>query len=627
MRRTRGHLRHALLALSVGAWAFAGPASAQSPIGPEFLPPNLPSLPELPLAPPGGTPFPGQSPATAARPSPPSGPIAPTTPRSGEHVLRLNAPHMELSIVELQSRVIESPNRIKLVEDFNPATVSVEALNPTQIRVRAEAPGVTSIRVTDEFGGVHQVEVFVERDLRELQSNIGRLFPGSAVKVVGVRDSIILQGWVSQPDQIPAIVDLATLYGTVQNHIQVAGGNLVQINVKVLEVQRTKMEKLGFDFTAIGQDFEIATTLGATADSQIAFSIIGSDTLFDGFIEALKDERLIKILASPKVATISGRPATMNSGGEFPVPIGGGVGVPPTVQWRQYGISVESLPIVLGKGRVRLEVAAEVSERDFNNVIDVGGFAQFGLSTRNVNTGVEMNFGETLMIGGLISSRLTVNTNKIPYLGDIPYLGAAFSRKNHEMAETEIVILVTPHLVSPMSAGQVPTNGPGMNSDGPTTHELFFNGHVEVPLFGPDCPDCPAGAPGLIGPGIIGPSGMPTGGPAMGTESLQYFPGDPGPQPTPASSTPAPPSPRGMPMTDEARPGGVEAASWNSQRQPGRATNAAYSTLAPDTNQRSQANRPSNNVRQPSQSPGLISPEQGYVRPTPKFLGSTPTSR
>lgn len=471
--------------------------------------------------------LPAPAPGAASAPGP-----APLHP--GERVIRVLRPRADLAITELQSRVVEFDARIRLVDDFNPQTVTVTALSPNQLRIRAEAPGVTSIRVTDEFDNVFHLEVMVEKDLRELQSHLKRLFPGSSIDVVGVKDSVILRGWVTQPSQIPQIVKLAATYSPdVQNHIEIGGGNLVQLSVRVMEVQRSKLEQFGFNFLAMGQNYFYASTPGglapiagatlpfggppsvnvlptARANVTQQFAVLGSSDIFEGFIEALKQESLLKIMAEPKVATTSGRPAAIHSGGEFPILVPQGVGAS-SIQFRQFGIRMEAVPLVLSEGRVQLDLAAEVSERDFSNSVDVGGIRVPALTSRNVNTRVEMDFGQTLMIGGLTQDRLTVSTNKVPFLGDIPYLGAAFSRKSHQIATTELVIMVTPNLVGPLSPGQVPCNGPGLNSDRPTTCEILFNGHVEVPRYRGDCQVCP--------PGMIGPEGLP-GGWAPGAGAL-----------------------------------------------------------------------------------------------------------
>ena len=182
---------------------------------------------------------------------------------------------------------------------------------------------------------------------------------------------------------------------------------------------------------------------------------------------------------------------------------------------------MEVVPVILGNGRLRLQVQPEVSERDFANSVTIAGQIIPGLTTRRVNTEVEMKFGQTLMIAGLISSRQTADTNKVPFLGELPWLGAAFSRKNYTESETELVILVTPELVAPLEADQVPQGGPGFFTDSPTDRELFWGGLIEVPKYGDECEGCvlPMSMSNLVPPGQLVVPGLMEDGSSAGSSS------------------------------------------------------------------------------------------------------------
>jgi pilus assembly protein CpaC len=624
-----------------------------------------------PLPAPSGAPA---QPLAAAAPQP----AAPVPSHPGERVTRLTSPDSEFTLTELQSRVLESEGRIKLVDDFNPSVVTVTALAPNQLRIRGEAPGITTVRIADEFDKVYRIEVMVERDLRELEANLRRLFPGSAVQVVGVKDSIVLRGWVTQPSQIPQIVALATTYSpNVLNHIVIGGGSQVVLSCKVMEVQRSKLESMGFNFLSLGQNYYFASTPGnlapiasaalpfggppdilpqaaALANPQFQFAILGNSDIFRGFIEALKQESLLKILAEPTVTTTSGRPAHLHSGGEFPILVPQGVGTA-TISFRDFGIRLEAVPIVLGNGRVQLDIAAEVSERDFSNSVDVNGIRVPGISNRNVNTRVEMNFGETFMLGGLTQDRLTSSTNKIPVLGDIPYLGLAFSRKTQQVATTELIILVTPHLAQPMSEGEVPCNLPTMNSDTPTCKEFFVDGHVEVPRYsgGGTCQPGMGCPPGMIGPmGSMPPTispdqiyGQPAeygSGPALAPDA-GYAPGF-APQGLPQT----PNFPLGAPPTELGQPAaGMPVGAARNSPWPAtglspavaadyRTSSSVRTVAAGDADL---ASRPTTAAAATPADPGLIQPRRtapatttyppnpAYQRAAPQYVGSSPSTR
>jgi pilus assembly protein CpaC len=179
----------------------------------------------------------------------------------------------------------------------------------------------------------------------------------------------------------------------------------------------------------------------------------------------------------------------MLSGGEFPILVPQSLGTV-TIQWKEFGVRLTAVPILLGNGRVRLNLQPEVSQKDFSNAVTTGGLTVPGLTTRRVNTSVEMRFGETFMLAGLTEVQDTAQTFKTPFLGEIPYIGAAFRRVQYQTTETELVILVTPVLAGAMQDCQMPPGGPGMFTEQPTDHELYWYGMLEVPSYGGVCPNC-----------------------------------------------------------------------------------------------------------------------------------------
>ncbi len=543
--------------------AFA-PWYAQAQFEPPTLPPAQLTPPveralPIPAAPPAqptpGQASPGQASPESIPPAPPAPPAAnvpvPTRPdappvQPGEMIFQVSAPFSKLQLRVLDTRVLELGNRIKFVDGFDQDKITVVPLSPHRVRVRAEKPGVTSVKLIDEFDNTHNIEIFSQPDTRELQAYLERLFPETAIEVIGIRDGVVLRGWVTKPSEIPEIMAISEqFYPVVQPQLTVSGPSQVQLHVKVIEVQRTKLRELGFNFLLIGQQFYAyngvgslaplssaelpfggppSVTVGGSAftNSNFQFAITGNNNIFQGFLHALQQEQLAKVLAEPVLVTTSGRPATVHSGGEFPVPVPQGFGNL-SITWKEIGIKLEAVPIILGNGRLRLDLAPEVSERDYGNTVSINGQVVPGIASRSVNTQVEMRFGETLMIGGLISSRKQGTTHKVPFLGELPWIGAAFSRKSFQVGETELVILVTPQMVSPMKAWEVPPGGPGLNSSDPTMRELFLDGNLEVPVFGPECPggNCPPSNQ-LIPPPMVpiqAPLNEPTPAPAPSVTS------------------------------------------------------------------------------------------------------------
>jgi pilus assembly protein CpaC len=231
------------------------------------------------------------------------------------------------------------------------------------------------------------------------------------------------------------------------------------------------------------------------ANPSLMGGVVNNNYSFNMFLDALQSESLLKILASPVLVTTNGQPANMLSGGEFPILVPQSLGTV-TIQWKEFGVRLTAVPILLGNGRVRLNLQPEVSQKDFSNAVTTGGLTVPGLTTRRVNTSVEMRFGETFMLAGLTEVQDTAQTFKTPFLGELPYIGAAFRRVSYQTTETELVILVTPVLAGAMQDCQVPPGGPGMFTSQPTDRELYWFGMLETPSYGGVCPNCGPGSNG-----------------------------------------------------------------------------------------------------------------------------------
>jgi pilus assembly protein CpaC len=265
-----------------------------------------------------------------------------------------------------------------------------------------------------------------------------------------------------------------------------------------MEVSRTKLRALGIDWTLNGSGSNAITSVpGALVDlgtnsrsgSLINASVVAGD--FNGLISALRQDDLIKLLAEPTVVATHGRPARFNVGGRVPflVPTGNGA---VTIQYEEFGTSVDFLPFVVGPGRIRLEVRPEVTEPDASRGIIADGINVTGFTTRYVETAVEMQAGQTFAIAGLLQSRTEATIRRTPFLGELPYVGSLFRRVQERRNDIELLITVTPEFVDAMAAHEVPCGGPGLSTTSPSDKELYCKGYVEVPNLYGDC-GCPQG--------------------------------------------------------------------------------------------------------------------------------------
>lgn len=424
---------------------------------------------------------------------------------SGE-VVRVVGSRINLEITERFSKVLEFPSRIAAVDGHDEDVLTVHPLSPSKIRLQSVSQGVTQAVFTDENGAVTTVTVLVSGDARFVQAVLREKFPEASITATRVRDAIVLRGTVSEPSVIPEIQEIAETHGRVLNQIRVAGPQHVQLNCKIFEVQRSRLRQLGFDFLFRTPSFvggsapsgvnpisglsiipgaAPAGALAATGlpQSQMALGIVSDTFSFQGVLQALREEGLLKIQSEPTILTRSGQPGRIVSGGEFPIPVPQGLGTI-AIEYREFGTRLECAPIILSPRRLKQQIVAEVSERDQTTAVTIGSVQVPGISRRLVENEVEMNFGETLVVGGLVLNRSTASTRKIPFLGELPGIGALFRRVQYTDAETELMVVITPELVAP--AG-MPDRLPGTSTSIPTDRELFYQGVIEVPNYGGWC--------------------------------------------------------------------------------------------------------------------------------------------
>ncbi len=275
----------------------------------------------------------------------------------------------------------------------------------------------------------------------------------------------------------------------------------VQTDIRIAEVSRSAMRQIGFNIISnpmpgeqvaglsapgSGGGFEFGGGGGINPLSDTAFRPIGdafnlllsdSDQDFAGVLSVLERRGLMRTLAEPSLVAMSGQTATFLAGGEFPIPVvqsGGGNGSV-TIEFKEFGIRLSLTPTVLQNDRIALKVAPEVSELDFTSGVTVQGVQVPGISVRRTDTAVELGDGESFIISGLVDQSLSANVDKVPWLGDIPILGTFFRSTSYERQDRELIMVVTPNLVTPL-APETRVKMPGEEYDeyNPSAGELFF---------------------------------------------------------------------------------------------------------------------------------------------------------
>ncbi len=246
--------------------------------------------------------------------------------------------------------------------------------------------------------------------------------------------------------------------------MQVGGVQQVMLEVRVAEMGRKLMKRLGFNFAFFdGKEFAVSllNSLTSFTEAEGVYTSLAGTTInglfrfhhgsqsWTGFIDALKGEGVMKILAEPTLITLSGQEAEFLAGGKFPVPVPGDLSEI-KIQWQQYGVELKFTPRVLSNNKISLKVMPAVSELDYENAVEFWGFTIPALTTRYASTTIELDDGQSFAIAGLLNEKVYENIQKFPILGDIPILGALFRSSEFKRHESELVIIVTPHLVKPL---------------------------------------------------------------------------------------------------------------------------------------------------------------------------------
>ena len=475
-----------LAAFSIGLCAASAPsARGQQPM---VIPPG-------PTAPVGR---PGEAVATDANPTSP--------------YFHVTGNDDRLKMVVNTSRFLILDKRIPQVQVNNPDILSVVPVSPNQVQISAKRTGVTQVNLWGEDKRIYTVNVIVMGDAAELSEILRVLFPRTTLTIVPVNGaSVIISGYVEQPDLVPKIHAVAAKYfPEVIDNMTVSGTQTGIVRVKVYEVSRTKLRNLGFDWAQVSSGGSVVWSgvngllnssagFGAPAgapDNLFKFSIAGANAFY-GVLNALREDSLAKLTSEPNVVASSGRPAYVLVGGEYGYQTTSAL-TGTTVGFKEYGTRLDIVPIVLGNGRMHIDVRARVSEIDAANSVPGGPPS---LSTRESETGVELRSGQTLAIAGLIQQRTEASNHGLPWISDVPYIGAPFRSVHHLTNEVETLVLLTPEIVDGMEPGQVPTCMPGTTTTDPSDWELFFKGHLEVPNCCPTDGSCPNYNPdGLVGP-------------------------------------------------------------------------------------------------------------------------------
>lgn len=418
-------------------------------------------------------------------------------------VYKVRGADERLEMVIHGSRILTTERKIAQTAVENQDIIETNLLSPTQLYITAKTTGLTKVTIWDENKNLYTVNVLVINDARELAMILRQTFPSDALKLTPITGSVIISGFVDKSEHIDRIIQIAEAYYPKPiNNISVGGTQQVYLHVKVMEVSRTKLRQLGVDWAKVtGDNFVISGVSGLLADgggstypgltrtgtpSTFAFNV-GISNGFFAVLNAMRKDNLMKIMSEPVLTASSGQPAFLSSGGQIPVPTPQSLGTL-SIDWKPYGTEAKFVPIVLGNGKIKLDVETTVSELDSSNSTTISGTTVPGIKSRTTQTTVEMMAGQTLAIAGLVETRIEAENNGLPWVSDVPYLGVMFRQVKEARNEVELLIMVTPELAEPLDACEVPPCGPGMGTTSPSDWELYMKGLPEVPKCAESAP-------------------------------------------------------------------------------------------------------------------------------------------
>jgi len=360
----------------------------------------------------------------------------------------------------------------------NDTVADVQVRSSTQLYVFGKGSGETTVYATSKGGRVvYAANVRVGNNISSVGEMLHLAMPEASIQAMPMNNLVLLTGTVANPEDVAEAQRLVQAYvgseTQVVTRLRSATPLQVMLKVRIAEINRSMLKKWGinllsndstggFNFgIAQGQGINLAdaacvkdcplpkvirSTIGSTLSAST--KLLGLNLITS--LDIAAQDGLVSILAEPNLTALSGETASFLAGGEFPVPVSQALGSV-TIEYKQYGVGLAFTPIVLGDGRISMRVRPEVSELSNENAVTLNGFTVPALTTRRAETTVELGSGQSMMIGGLLRNTATNNVDKAPFLGDLPILGSLFRSTQFRRNETELVVIVTPYLVRPVS--------------------------------------------------------------------------------------------------------------------------------------------------------------------------------
>jgi len=382
-----------------------------------------------------------------------------------------------ISVLVNESTVLDQAVGIRRISIANAEIAEAVAVSTNEIVVNGKAVGDTSLIVWDLKGGRSMLNVHVVANTSKMDAVRAELLKeaGADVTIDAQEGTVFLNGTVADQTAAGRALNIASTMGKVVNLLRVttpAGEPQILLKVRFADIDRSTANQFAINLFTMSPTGIGTSTTGAygqnptftTAQNQVTWNLSSLLNIFyfrpdinlGAVLQDLETRNVLQILAEPNLLTLSGKQASFLAGGEFPFPTiqGGASGVGQiTIQFKEFGVRLNFLPVVTPRGTIRLTVMPEVSSLDYANGLSVSGFTVPGLSTRRVQTDIELENGQSFVIAGLLNNQVTEQLSKMPGLSSIPLLGKLFQSRSASKSNTELLIMVTPEIVSPIPAG------------------------------------------------------------------------------------------------------------------------------------------------------------------------------
>ncbi len=393
--------------------------------------------------------------------------------------------------------VVESDTPFAELSIANPGIADISTLSDRSIYVLGKTPGRTTLTLLSPDGKlIANVDVHVTPDIGEFKERLQQILPGEKIEVRTANDGIVLSGVVSSTAKLDRALDLANRYAPdrVSNLMVVGGTQQVMLKVRFAEMQRSVSKNLSSSLAinsnsgTVGGGIETGSwlndgnslanpnvTVRDNANSGMLLGFSAGAFEFGVLLEALESKGMVRTLAEPNLTALSGQEAKFLAGGEYPIPVAAGEGKI-GIEYKPFGVELNFTPVVVDGNIINLTINASVSSIDSTTSLEANGFSINAFRRRETSTTVEMRDGESFAIAGLLQDDFRDLNGQVPWLGDVPIIGALFRSAEYQRSQSELVIIVTPHLVTPVQgeALALPTDRVRI----PTERELFLLGDV-----------------------------------------------------------------------------------------------------------------------------------------------------